>query len=198
MPWKTLLVFRKIMTNKNFIIFLAKTLKKRRKDIGVGSYCVVDYSFNDDGDSIVIGFDGNTYKVNSTESGLYMLFQAINEANLNDNSKSFIEYPNNDNSCRLVLLGEPTKEYLKLERLIKKHTGETLDINDVSDYSKKKYLCYDSNLCNIGIDFIKNKKFHNTISIEKYHDEEECEKYIILSLRTRKGTLKDELKLKMS
>jgi hypothetical protein len=186
------------MTNKNFIIFLAKTLKKRRKGIGIGSYCIVDFSFNDDGDSILIGFDGNTYKVNSTESGLHILLQAINEANLNDNSKSFIEYSNNPNSCRLVLLGEPTNEYLKLKRLIKKHTGETLDINDVSDYAKRKYLCYDSNLCGIGIDFIKKKKFYNTLSIEKCHDEGEREKYIILSLRTRKGTLKDELKLKMS
>lgn len=91
----------------------------------------------------------------------------------------------------LILLGKPCKEFIKLNRLLNKYAHKELTETEVNtsdvcgkrndwsvNISTTKYLCYNPNVCNNAIEFIRNKRTSkDTLSIEMqkklYHNDDE-------------------------
>lgn len=91
----------------------------------------------------------------------------------------------------LTLIGKPCKEFVTLNRLLKKYTNKELEQTEVNtssvcgkrnswsaDSNSTRYLCYDPEKCKKAIEFIRNKrKSKDTLSFEVknelYHGDEE-------------------------
>lgn len=111
----------------------------------------------------------------------------------------------NMSSCSVILFGKPVKPFNMLQRLIQKYSGigikwsdfktETQSVSGNFIDSKRRYLCYNENACQEGIDFIRNKRSSKDV-LKTYFIVERNKPYVTsaikLEVQTMRGKKKSE------
>ena len=153
------------ITYRKLIIIIAKEIKLKNRLNKQNSLIKIRFTISHDDGKTFIHVDDNTYFVDGNYDDNNILSDALNECSID----GYVD--KDDDGFYVIIFGKPTKEFIKLSRVIEKSCGFKLDKKDIyTEYPKnpkqeRNYLCYNPISCMEALGFIKHNKKNNHLQV---------------------------------